>query len=111
MVEAAKKVANMWMKMAQLIRSEFNISQRLLLAIFSPVTYRKECVLKERRFKEDIVDLAKSINKESQQVARIARSTAEACTDERMKNVSRSRILPRHNTMNRFFFFTVLIGS
>ena len=50
--------------------------------------FRKECVLKERRFKEDIVDLAKSINKESQEVARIAKSVAEACTDRIMKIVS-----------------------
>ena len=48
---------------------------------------RKECVLKERRFKDEIVDLAKSINKESQEVVRIATSTAEACTDRRMKTV------------------------
>ena len=53
--------------------------------------FRKECVLKERRFKEDIVDLAKSISKESQEVARIARSTAEACTDRIMKNVSHDK--------------------
>ena len=55
------------------------------------VIFRKECVLKERRFKEDIVDLAKSINKESQEVMRIARSTAEACTDRIMKNVSHDK--------------------
>ena len=56
------------------------------------VVFRKECVLKERRFKEDIVDLAKSINKESQEVVRIARSTAEACTDRIMKNVSHEKM-------------------
>ena len=50
--------------------------------------YRKECVLKERRFKEDIVDLAKSINKESLEVVRIAKSAAEACTDRIMKQVN-----------------------
>ena len=50
--------------------------------------FRKECVLKERRFKEDIVALAKSINKESKGVVRVAKSTAEACTDKIMKNVS-----------------------
>ena len=57
------------------------------------VVFRKECVLKERRFKEDIVDLAKSINKESQKVTRIAGRTAEACTDRIMKNVSRDKKL------------------
>ena len=50
--------------------------------------YRKECVLKERRFKADIVDLAKRINEESQKVEKIATSTAEVCTDEIMKQVS-----------------------
>ena len=50
--------------------------------------FRKECVLKERSVKEDIVALAKSINKESQEVVRIAGRTAEACTDKTMKNVS-----------------------
>ena len=55
--------------------------------------FRKECVLKERRVKDDIVSLAKSINKESQEVARIAGKTAEACTDKTMKNVSHGRIL------------------
>ena len=44
-------------------------------------------MLKEKRFKEDIVDLAKNINKESQEVMGIATSTAEACTDRIMKNV------------------------
>ena len=34
------------------------------------------------------MDLAKGINKESQEVARIAKSVAEACTDRIMKNVS-----------------------
>ena len=55
--------------------------------------FRKECVLKERGIKEDIVDLAKSINKESQEVARIAGKTAEACTDKTMKNVSHGKII------------------
>ena len=55
--------------------------------------FRKECILKERRFKEDIVSLANNINKESQEVVRIARRTAEACTDGRMKNVSYDKIL------------------
>ena len=49
--------------------------------------FRRECVLKERGIKEDIVDLAKSISKESQEVARIAGKTAKACTDKTMKNV------------------------
>ena len=43
---------------------------------------------KERRFKEEIVDLAKSIIKETQEVVRISTSTAEACTDRTMKSVS-----------------------
>ena len=55
------------------------------------VVFRKECVLKERRFKEDIVDLAKSISKESQEVARVAGSIAEACTDKIMKHVSHAK--------------------
>ena len=38
-------------------------------------------------YKEDIVDLAKSINKESQVVARIATNAAETCTDKKMKKV------------------------
>ena len=49
--------------------------------------FRKECVLREKRFKEEIIDLAKNINTESQEVVRIARSTAEACTDRTMKQV------------------------
>ena len=57
------------------------------------VIFRKECVLKERRFKEEIVDLAKSISKESQGVTRIAGRTAEACTDRIMKNVSHDKKL------------------
>ena len=52
------------------------------------VICRKECVLKERRFKEDIVDLAKSINKESQEVVRIATNVAGECTDSTMTKVS-----------------------
>ena len=55
--------------------------------------YRKKCVLKKRAFKEDIVDLAKSINKESQEVVRIATSAAEACTDREMKNVGYNNTL------------------
>ena len=88
-MEAAKKIASMWMKMAQLIRSEFNISHRLCCypGRYFLLICRKECVLKERRFKEEIVDLAKSINKESQDVVRIATSIAEACTDRTMKHV------------------------
>ena len=58
------------------------------MILYSLVIFRKECVRKERGFKDDIVDLAKSINKESQEVARIAGRTAEACTDKTMKNVS-----------------------
>ena len=49
--------------------------------------FRKECVLKEKRFKEEITDLAKSIDIESQEVVRIATSIAEACTDRIMKQV------------------------
>ena len=63
------------------------------LCVVTFVIFRKECVLKERRFKEDIVSLANNINKESQEVARIARRTAEACTDGRMKNVRYGKIL------------------
>ena len=61
------------------------------MILYSLVIFRKECVLKERRFKEDIVSLAKSISKEGQEVVRIARSTAEACTDRIMKNVSNDK--------------------
>ena len=55
------------------------------------MVFRKECVLKERRFKADIVDLAKSISQESQELVRIATSVAEVCTDRIMKNVSSFR--------------------
>ena len=55
--------------------------------------FRKECVLKERRAKDDIVALAKSINKESQEVVRIAGKTSESCTDKTLKNVSHGRII------------------
>ena len=55
--------------------------------------FRKECVLKERSFKDDVVSLAKSINEESQEVARVAKSTAEACTNRRKKNVSHGKII------------------
>ena len=48
---------------------------------------RKECLLKERRFKEDIVDLAKGINKESQEVVRISTNVAGECTDSIMTKV------------------------
>ena len=63
------------------------------MILYSLVIFRKECVLKDRRFKDDIVSLANSINKESQEVARIAGKTAEACTDKTMKNVSHGRII------------------
>ena len=66
MVEAAKKIADMWMKMAKLIRSEFG-------------TFR--------RFKEEIVELTQNINKESQKVIRIATGAAEECSDSRMEMV------------------------
>ena len=64
-----------------------------IVILYSLVIFRMECVLKKRRVKDDIVDLAKSINKESQEVTRIAGRTAEACTDRIMKNVSHGRIL------------------
>ena len=52
----------MWMGMAQFLRytvsSETMIAVLILLLL---IFFRKECVLKERRFKEDIVDLAKRI--------------------------------------------------
>jgi hypothetical protein len=48
---------------------------------------RKECILKERTCKDDIVELAKSINEESVVVTRIAAVAAGACTDSRMKEV------------------------
>ena len=63
------------------------------MILYSLVIFRKECVLKERRVKDDIVSLAKSINKESQEVARIAGRTAEVCTDKTMKTVSHERII------------------
>ena len=45
------------------------------------------------------MDLAKSINTESQEVVRIAALTAEACTDRIMKNVSwLSKIVLRPNS-------------
>ena len=62
-----------------------------MVTLYSLVIFRKECVLKERRFKEKIVALVNSINKESQEVARIARSAAKACTDRILKNVSHYR--------------------
>ena len=47
-------------------------------------------VVKEKQFKEDIVDLAKSINKESQLAIRCdedCTKVAEACTDKILKKV------------------------
>ena len=44
-------------------------------------------MFKEKQFKEDIVDLANSINKESQGVIKITTNVAEACTDKIMKKV------------------------
>ena len=49
--------------------------------------HRRECGF-EGSFKEDIIDLARSINKESQEVVTIAALTAEACTDRIMRNVT-----------------------
>ena len=94
MVEAAKKIASMWMQMAQLLR--FTVSSEtsciaVPIIFHSFMIFRKECVLKERGFKDDIVDLAKCINKESREVVRTAKSTAEACTDRIMKNVSHGK--------------------
>jgi hypothetical protein len=37
--------------------------------------------------KDDIVELAKNINKEGQEVTRIATVAAGACTDSRLKKV------------------------
>ena len=95
MVEIAKKIARMWMKMAQLLR--FTVSSEtscisVPIIFHSLMIFRKECILKEREFKEDIVDLAKRINKESQEVMRIAGSIAEACTDKIMRTVSHDRL-------------------
>ena len=53
---------------------------------FIALYYRKECG-SEGNLKKDILDLAKSINKESQEIVRVATSTAEACTDRIMKQV------------------------
>ena len=44
-------------------------------------------MFKEKQFKEDIVGLAKSINKESQGVMKVATSVAKACTDDIMRKV------------------------
>ena len=44
-------------------------------------------MLKEKKFKEEIVDLAKAISKECQEVVKSATSTAEACRDKTMKDV------------------------
>ena len=62
--------------------------------------YRKECVFKEKQFKEDIVDLAKNINKESQGVMKTATSVAEACTDKIMTKVPTLCALCRHGRFN-----------
>ena len=95
MVEAAKKIAIMWKEMGELLTSDlfqyFHI--RLVDILVFSLVFRKECVHKERNFKGEIVDLAKSINKESQEVEKIAKSTAEVCTDKTMKHVSCLNIL------------------
>ena len=88
-VEAAKNIASMWKKMAQLIRSGLSI---ILIKFFIKIDIkfslsRKECVLKERMCKDDIVEVAKNITKESQEVTRIATVAARACTDSRMRMV------------------------
>ena len=49
--------------------------------------FRKECVLKERTCKDDIVEVAKNITKESQEVTQIATVASAACTDSRMRKV------------------------
>ena len=56
MMEATKRIANMWTTMAQLLRSEFKNYNNLQYSyiIFFFMIYRKECLLKERKFKEDI---------------------------------------------------------
>ena len=84
-VEAINKIASMWKKMAQLMRSHWWLicTQLHLLLII----YRKECVLKEEVFKDDIVEVAKNINKESEEVTRIATTAAGACTDSGLREV------------------------
>ena len=85
-VEPANKIASMWRKMAQLIRSELSIYTRMI-RIVSLSLSRKECVLKERTCKDDIVEVATNITEESQEVTRIARVAARECTDSRMSTV------------------------
>ena len=61
MVEAAKKIASIWMEMAQLLRFELYI---LTIKFVDSYTFcRKQYVIREKKFMEDIVDLAKSIDK------------------------------------------------
>ena len=100
MMEGAKKIASILTEMAQLLRSESGsyISTNwwdyaCIVILYSLVIFRKECVLKEKGVKNDIVTLAESINKESQEVARIAGKTAEACTDKTIKSISHGRII------------------
>ena len=89
MVEAAKEIASMWTEMAQLLRSKFCILTIKFHGWLILCNYfcRKEYIVKEKQFKEDIVDLAKSINKESQGVMKIATKVAEVCTDKILKKV------------------------
>ena len=97
-MEAAKKIASMWTNMAQLLRSELlhsvltKIHTDIIIHLFKNF-FRKECVFKEKQLKEDIVDLAKSINKESQGVMKVATSVAEACTDTIMRKVLHSILI------------------
>ena len=87
-VEAAKNIAIMWKKMAQLIRSGLSIIILIFVKIDIKFSLsRKECVLKERMCKDDIVEVAKNITKESLEVTRIATVAARACTDSRMSTV------------------------
>lgn len=53
----------------------------------SILIFRKECVLKDRTFKDNIVELANNINRENQDVIRLAKVAAGACTDSRMSKV------------------------
>ena len=57
------------------------------IIIVSLLLSRKEYVLKERICKDDIVEVAKNIAKESQEVIQIATVAAGACTDSRMRTV------------------------
>ena len=57
------------------------------IIIVSLKLFRKECVLKERTCKDDIVEVAKNITKESQEVTQIATVASAACTDSRMRKV------------------------